>query len=431
MEPPVPAPAPALPVAASRADIAAAVLLALVAGGLYALLSLRLAQGQYLAYFNLAFDFDPTRYMDLMGSAEYERGGVKHPFVLVLRALAWPARAWGAAPGEAAGLVMAAIGGATVALVFLFLRTIGARRPEAVALAVLFAVSASQVLTAMIAEAYGPAGFGIVLVWLVAAIRLRDPSRARVARYVAAVVGFGITTTNLMQSLIAEGLVWVRHRGVLGAIRPMLVFGVTLGVVLVGLILLVWHAELWAMLDDPVAALKQAYWQRTKGEKVGLVAVVLRLAGYVVAAPAFTIVPLPGGIEMWDFRDPEFPGLALPATALWHLFWLAGITAFLANPRTRWLGAGLVAALLANIVLHLDFQFRGSLFLYAGHVNFLVFALGCGLAPLVRRWAVARVGYVVVVMGLTVLVGSVSLDRAARIATGFDEVRVDCVAPCD
>ncbi len=417
--------------ASRRADIVVAVMLAVVAGAIYAALALRLAQGQFLAYFNLAFDFDPTRYMDLMGSAAYERGGVKHPLVLALRALAWPARGWGATPGEAAGLAMAAVGGATVALVFLFLRSIGARRPEAVALAALFAVSASQVITAMIAEAYGPAGFGIALVWLVASIRLHDPSRARVARYVAAVIGFGITTTNVLQSAIAEGLVWVRHRGVLGAIRPMLVFGATLGAVLVVLILLVWHAELLAMLDDPVGAAKQAYWQRTKGEKEGLVTVVVRLAGFVVAAPDFTIVPIPGGIQMWDFRDPVFPGLALPAAVLWHAFWLAGTVAFLANPRTRWLGAGLVAALAANIVLHLDFQFRGSLFLYAGHVNFLVFALGCGLAPLVRRRPVARGAYLAAVLGLTLLVGSVSLDRAARIATGFDDVRVDCTAPCD
>jgi hypothetical protein len=414
-----------------RVDWFLAGFLAVVAGAMYAGLALRLAQGQFHAYFNLAFDFDPTRYVHLMGSDVFEPGGVKHPLVLMLRPLAWPARALGASPGEAAALVTALVGAATVAVVFLFLCRIGAARPEATALAALFAVSASQMVTAMVPEAYGPAGFGIVLVWLVAAVRLADPGRGRMARYVAAVIGFGITTTNVMQSLLAEALVWVRHRGVAGAVRPVLRFGLVLGAVLAVLVAAVWHEALLAAASDPVEAAKQLYWQRTKGEKVGLGEVVLRLAGYVVVAPDFTVVDLPGGIGMWDFRAPVFPGLSGVAAVLWHGFWLAGAVGFLANRRTRWLGAGLVAALLANIVLHIDFQFRGSLFLYAGHVNFLVFALGCGLAPLVPREGAMRVAYLGAAMTLVVLVGGVSLDRAARLAVGFDTVRVDCIAPCD
>jgi hypothetical protein len=435
--PPLPAPAAPAEIAAReaeagrRADRFLAVFLALVAGAMYAGLALRLAQGQFHAYFNLAFDFDPTRYVHLLGSDVYEPGGVKHPLVLMLRPLGWPARALGASPGEAAALVTALVGAATVAVVFLFLRRIGAARPEATALAALFAVSASQMITAMVPEAYGPAGFGIALVWLVAAVRLEDPARGRIARYVAAVIGFGITTTNVMQSVLAEALVWVRHRGVLGAVRPMLRFGVVLGAVLAVLVVAVWHEALLAAAADPVEAAKQVYWQRTKGEKVGLGEVVLRLAGYVVVAPDFTFVDIPGGIAMWDFRAPLFAGLSGPAAVLWHGFWVAGAVAFLANRRTRWLGAGLAAALLANIVLHIDFQFRGSLFLYAGHVNFLVFALGCGLAPLVPRQGAARVAYLGTVMALVVLVGGVSLDRAAELAVGFDTVKVDCLAPCD
>ena len=35
-------------------------------------------------------------------------------------------------------------------------------------------------------------------------------------------------------------------------------------------------------------------------------------------------------------------------------------------------------------MLHMHYQFRGSLFIYAGHLHFLVFALGAGLAPWAR-----------------------------------------------
>ena len=42
----------------------------------------------------------PARYLDLLARPEYERGGVKHPLVLVLRPFAWPFLAAGATPPE-------------------------------------------------------------------------------------------------------------------------------------------------------------------------------------------------------------------------------------------------------------------------------------------------------------------------------------------
>lgn len=413
-----------------RSDLALALALAVAAAALYAGFGMRLAQGQYLDFYNLAFDFDPPRYVALMGLAEYERGNVKHPLILLLRPLAWPLVAAGLSPKAAATLVMAGFGGATVGVVFLFLRAIAAARLPALALALLFAVSGGQVFTALIAEAYGPAAFGVACVWLLTVRALADPLRLRWARVAAAVFGYGVTTTNVVQSFMAEALVWLRHRGVAGAVRPLIGFGIAVAVVAAVLTALVWIDLLLAALSDPMAVVKEVYWARTKGERVGLFDVVLRLLGYTMVSPEYDRVRLPDGFDMLDFRSPRFGALAGAAFVLWHLFWVAGAVAALRNPATRWLAVGLAATLAFNILFHVDFQFRGSLYLYAGHTHFLVFALGAGLAPLLRPQGAGMYAYVAVVLLLAVLVGGVTLDRVAEFVTGFDEVRIDCPAPC-
>ena len=411
-------------------DLAFAGILAIVAFAAYAAFAIRLAQGQYMDYYNLAFDFDPPRYVALLAHDVYERGNVKHPLILLLRPLAWPLLAAGVAPKAAAGLVMAGFGAASVAVVFLFLRSLAVATGIAAALAALFAVSGTQIFTAMIPEAYGPAAFGIACVWLLAVWRLADLRHGRTLRFAVALLGYGITTTNLMQPLFAEGLAWLRHRGLRGAIVPMMRYGAIVGGVCVVVTAIVWFDELRAFLADPVAVAKEVYWQRTKGDRVGLFDTVLRLVGYTVVPPEFVTYRLPEGIDMWDFRTPLFAPLAAVASIAWHLFWLVGAIAALLRPATRWLAAGLATMLLVNIVFHLDFQYRGSVYLYAAHTHFLVFALGAGLAPALRPGSLAARTYLGAVLALVVLVGATTFDRAGTLAAAFDTVKVDCAAPC-
>lgn len=423
-------PAPAVPMLRS-ADLKLAMLLALAALGLYAALALRLAQGQYADFYNLAFDFDPPRYVAIMALAEHERGNVKHPLIVLLRPLAWPLLAAGFAPKQAAALVMAGMGAATVGVAFLYLRSLTVATGTAVALAVLFALSGCQVITAMIPEAYGPAALGIAATWLLAVWRLADLRHGRRLRFVLAAYSYGVTTTNLMQPLWAEALAWWRHRGLAGALGPMLRYGALVALLCAAATALVWYDIVAAFLADPVATAKEVYWQRTKGVREGLAETVLRLAAFTVVSPAFTPVRLePDGITMLDFRAPAFAPLEWLAFLAWHGFWAAGAVAAVRHRPTRWLALGLAAMLAANIVFHLDFQFRGSIYLYAAHTHFLVFALGAGLAPLLRPGGAAARLYLAAVLALVVLVAPITLDRAWTLATGFDQVRVGCPAPC-
>src|SRR5215472_3362598 len=109
-------PAPAI------SDIAIAAGWFAVAWLVYARFGLRLAQGAYLDYYNLAFDFDPPVTLHTLALSPADPQGVKHPLMLLLRPLAWPFLAAGLTPKEATVLVMATFGAGTVALCWMFMR---------------------------------------------------------------------------------------------------------------------------------------------------------------------------------------------------------------------------------------------------------------------------------------------------------------------
>src|SRR6185312_6394545 len=92
------------------ADLLLAAGLGIAALALYAVLGLRLAQGAYLDYFNLAFDFDPARYVSTFALSPPDPGGFKHPLILLLRPLALPFLAVGLDAKQASVLVMAGFG---------------------------------------------------------------------------------------------------------------------------------------------------------------------------------------------------------------------------------------------------------------------------------------------------------------------------------
>ncbi|MBN8888810.1 MAG: hypothetical protein BGP12_08980 [Rhodospirillales bacterium 70-18] len=414
-------------------DIGVAAVLVLLAALVYAPLALRLAHGAFALYDNLGFDFDPTRTLATLVGTPADRQGFKHPFMVLLRPLVWPFLAAGFTPLQAAGLVMAGFGALLVAVVYGFLRACGIGRPEAGALGLLFLVGGTPIFTAIIVETYGPAAFCMALVWLIARRRMDDPARWRPARLVVAAVVFGITITNVMQPVIAEAMVaWRRAR--LAATAGRLVgFGLALGLLVAVLALAIWPDGIWAAIRHPLTAAREVYWLQTKGERTGIGGVLATFFGYSFVSPGFTVIRLPEGVDMLDFRAPILGPVGVAALALWIGFWGVGAVAGLRHPGYRPVACGLAVALLANLLLHLDYQFRGSLYLYSAHLHFLIFALGAGLAPWLTgarwRWRGAYIGVVLVLAGLT---GADNIAAARDFVTRFDVVRVvpPCAGPC-
>jgi hypothetical protein len=397
---------------------------------LYGTLALRLAQGAYLDYYNLGFDFDPIRTVDALASPTPDFLGVKHPLFVLLRPLAWPFLAIGLTAKEAAASVLVGFGTATATLCYLFLRQAGIERAITVPLTLLFIVSGAQLFTAIIAETYGVAGFSIILTWVIAQARLANPDRCRRLRYVVAVLTFGTTITNTVQSFIAEMLVAWRWEGFLRAIRRCVVFGLILAVPVIILAVAIWYHDLLGALRDPVLAVKQVYWLRSQGARTGPGEVLLTFFTFSFVSPHYSWLVLPEGTNMRDFRAYDFPAVGQIAAPLWLAFAFVGTVAAFCHRRYRMIAAGLGAALVFNLLFHLDFQFRGSLYLYAAHLHFLIFALACGLAPFLRIATVSGKLYTGIVVLLMILVGADNLPIAATFVTDFDHVQSSCAPPC-
>jgi hypothetical protein len=186
----------------------------------------------------------------------------------------------------------------------------------------------------------------------------------------------------------------------------------------------VWHAELWQWGHNPVRAMKEIYWEQPHGAKTGVSQVLLTFFGFSFVSPEYSWVTLGHDLPvMRDFRGWSFSPAGLVAMPLWLAFWLAGAVAAASQPRFRWLAAGLFAAVLFNVLLHMDFQERGSLYLYAAHAHFPIFALGTGLATFTQssRW---RAAYLVAVVVLAALVGPDNLTVVAHFTGAFDQAPV-------
>jgi hypothetical protein len=411
-------------------DFMLVAILVLLSAGLYGGLAYRLAQGVYSDYYNLAFDFDPVRMVWALAGTPPDFLGIKHPFVVLLRPLAWPLLMVGMSPKEAVGLIMASFGAAKVALCFIFLRKALIEWPIAAALTLLFIVTGTQIFTSIITETYGVAAFSIMLTWVIAQARIVDANRFRRLRYVAGVLTFGTTITNVVQTFIAEMLVSWRWEGLKRAIRRCIIFGIVLTIPIVILSVAVWYNPLREELRDPVLALKHVLWQNTKGPHTGIGQVLRTFFLLSFVSPVYSWLMLPEGINMRDFREYAFPFPGQIAAPLWLVFCAVGTVAGFCHRGYRIIALGLAAALAFNLLFHLDFQFRGSLYIYTAHVHFLVFALAAGLAPwlTVARWP--GKSYVAVVLLLAVLVGADNLPIARTFVTDFVNVIPSCAPPC-
>lgn len=411
-------------------DFALMAVFVLLSLGLYGALGYRLAQGAYLDYYNLAFDFDPPRTVDTLTAWPPDFQNFKHPLLVLLRPLAWPFVAAGLTPKETAAAVMAVFGAATVALCFVFLRKGRIERPIAAALTLLFIVTGSQLFTSIIVESYSVAGFSIALTWVIAQARIADPARFRRLRYATAVLTFGTTVTNVVQSFIAEMLVAWRWEGFLRAIRRCFLFGLVLTIPIVILSVAVWYNTLRVELADPILALKHVFWLQTKGPVTAAIQIPVTFFIYSFVSPVYSWLMLPNDMNMRDFRDYAFPVPGQIAATLWVAFCMIGIVAGLCHSFYRRIAVGIVVALLFNLLFHLKFQFRGSVYIYSAHMHFLIFVLGAGLAPWLTATKASGKVYIAAVLLLAMLIGADNLPILSKFVTDFDTVKITCPAPC-
>lgn len=399
----------------------------------YLKMGLPLSQNGFYDYYNLAFDMDTPRILSMLTDEAPDRLGFKHPLILLFRPIGQVFLLAGLEAKQAALSVMAVFGAATVAIVWLFLRSVGNSLPASAVLTLMFAVSTTQIYTAIIPESYGFALFSISLVWLLAARQLYGKPAAPLLRYGASIAAAGITITNINQVFFAEATnAFWRHKPD-EALKRLIAFGVVLALLCGVIAFFIWAEEIAAFIGDPVNGLKHIWWQQTKGEVTGILPVLQTYFGYSFVSPEWSIVTLPKeGTRMIDLREWNFSSIGHVAIMFWLGFLAIGLSGGLVNPASRPLAMGLILALLFNVLFHLKFQFRGSLFLYAAHMHFLVFALASGLGVWGGKWSRLEKAFMAVAGAVTILMALNNIPMAQKFGKYFDDMSkvTSCPAPC-
>jgi hypothetical protein len=419
-------------------DVATGAVLFLASLALYSVLGHGLAGGRYLDYYNLAFDFDPYLYVSTLVLDPADKVGFKHPLIVALRPISQLLLFLGVAPKTAAVITMCLFGAATNVLVWCFLRLQSIDRVVSFLLTVLFGISSTTVITAIVPESYGISNFAIVLTWLVAlsCMQTNSTGKPAVYRYAAALVLAGTTITNVVQSAIAEFCVSWQRETWQKAVGLTVRFGWKFCLLFLLAAFAVWHAEIAQALRDPIAAAKQIWWLQTKGEKSGLVEILRTFFVYSFIAPEFSTVTFANDeagtifTRMLDFRAWRFGGAGATGVVLWLGGLSLGIFSLFRGGKNMKLYLGIIAALLFNILFHTQFQFRGSLYLYAAHTHFLVFALFSSSALLAAGTTWRRPAYIVALLSVIVATGMNNLPLFERFADGFAQPATNCQAPC-
>lgn len=405
----------------NRPDLAIALVLASGFFFLYAHFGLRLAQGIYFDYLNLAFDFDPPYFIDFLVGTLPSGVNYKHPLSMLFRPFASLFLVFGFEPKAAAALVMALFGGLTVALVYAFGCLASFGRLPAIAATLFFGASSTPVFTSIVVESYGWASFSIVLVWCVFMLGQRAKVAPVTAPLLAAVLVAGVTITNIMHAFVAELFSRLRTDSVKQAILRAVLFGCYAGLALVFVLAVLQPLELWEVFARPVQTAKEIYWLRTKGETTGLAELLLTFFGYSFFSPAFAKVVIGPDIFMSDFRTFSYALTESLFVVVWWVFAVAGAVLGLMHPQYRRVAMPLALIVVLNLLFHLDYQFRGSLYLYAAHLHFPIFALGMGAAPWVTGQNLRiRIGYVGILLMLAVAALAINLQRASDFVVMFD-----------
>ncbi|MDD4915656.1 MAG: hypothetical protein PHW13_11550 [Methylococcales bacterium] len=411
-----------------RLDFMLALLFGLAGFGLYAYFALQLAETVYDDYLNLAFDFDPAYFLRFLTDKQAADGmgiNYKHPFWPVFRQFAALFQAMGYDPKSASGLVMALFGGMTVTLSYVFARLFGAGRPESSAATLFFAAGSTGIFTSVIVESYGWVNFSLALLWCVYLINFRKFSFGVWPRLLAATLVFGVTITNIMQAVVAEFFLKCRTVNAGRAFIRAILFSLAVGLLAVFVVALFQPHDLWLALSDPLKTLRTIYWLKTKGETVGFIQLLKTFFIYSVYAPEFDSVRLSPTVDMLDFRAFRFSFPVLCAVWVWCGFWLANLIFGIRTKDGSKLILSLLATIILNLVFHLGYQFRGSIYIYAAHLYFPIFAVSLAAAPWVRTRGLGwRSGYTALFLILALFALQNNLLRSRQFIDYFKTIAI-------
>lgn len=416
----------AAPVSFDRVDARIFGAIVGIAGLIYLPLAWRLSQGLFLDYWNLAFDFDPEKFVAAYAGDFNYRGEFRHALIMLLYPFGFVLREAGLGAKGAAAILTGVLGALRPGLIYLCVRALGGTRAISAAMAVLFAVSGVQIILAIVVESYGPAMDALLLGWLLIFLRQGGATLRPGSTIGAGVANVGITLSNISQLGLAHMAQEIAQFGVRRGLVRTVVWSATIVLVAGILAVPIWYDVWLGVLTHPVQTLKEIYWASFfAGPKTGASGITGIFTIMAAVSPAYSFIDIPGGISMWDFRELIYTRLGWATVGVWLGLLGAGIWMWLRRPGWRMIGLLLLASFSFNVLMHTSFQFRNSIYIYAGHSYVPLFLLAAGAVVGVRGWKLPAA-----ICLLAAMMAMVNFPPALQLVTGFDSVNVSCTAPC-
>lgn len=339
-----------------------------------------------LLSYNLALDYDPSRFVALWCERPLQEGElsiqflVRHPLVLIARPVCLLLTDAGLSPQQGAMIISSASVAATAAILYCSGRTMDVSPHFAALIAVFWVISASALFAAAIPDAYSLAGIGLSLQFLLAAQWCQRGPPPILARILTGVLNFGITLTNVCLSVLSEGLLrWWQHSRLTTILKLQGLYIFAVGIIgtLVALTTL-WIAEIEN--PAPIDAAKNLWWAANMPAQYrqSPIAVVGTFAILDSIAPEFSEIDI-GTNEnpslMLDFRQYKFSPVGLLALAPLLAIMLMAAHSALKDIEFRPVWILALTWFVGNIMLHSYWQYRGSVFLYGVHAQIALIVL--------------------------------------------------------
>lgn len=349
------------------------------------LMSLFLCYELYLSgfysYINIAFDLDQSWYFDIItrapehwiykGESMETPLNVKHPFLYILRIPTEFLQLFGMNE-EISGIVTTLFFVSMTPVVFyLCARMLKNTQLNSFLLTLIFIFSTTFVVNAQVLDSYSIAQFWIITAVFIfircISLNILDNSWGKAFVYVAMV---GTTSYLILLVILCELLILTKNRGkghseLIGYAKT-IIFKSTM--LFIFFFVAIYYEILIALILDPVGVLKSVLWAVARpGEKSGIETIleVFFLTSFI--APPPTLMNLGDGTIMLDYRSYEFSWYTIFTVAL-----LISVFVIAIKSEISYIYSLSLLWFLINVLFHIVYQDRGSLFLYTGHIFPLV-----------------------------------------------------------
>jgi len=333
---------------------------------------------------NLAFDLDQNYYFDLIGrnpidwqfmtATEFSPLNIKHPFIYLYHYIVIALNMMGVSNSVAVIIISQVFHSGSLVVSYFIFRSIGRRVIESGFVTFGLAGTSTYMSSGLVLDVYTISIFWISLIFLMMCWQVYQGRESSIGlRVFISVMAIGTTSSLIFLVLIMEySLLKIKSKEYTKIAVFMSLYKQFMRILVLGLVLffLVYFQTVLEIIQDPIGVLKTLFWTVIRpGEKAGVFQVISAFTLFSILSPKTTEIELPEGITMIDLRYMDFSYIGWIAVAIIVLSLLVKCK----KNEHRFIFIFSLTWIMINTIMHMSYQYRGSVFLYTGHFVLAVF----------------------------------------------------------